>query len=302
MADSATLIATWFTPSSVFIVVNLVIATIALTSRFTKQLHQPQPQRLVRTPSLLERVSSFNFALYKHQPTHAEIEHIQPQGPEPEPENPQLIRTPSLLQRLQSMNFSRFYRSEEEDPGRDSGNSELRKSASENAGSVKGEWEDEGSTVEQRRPATARGGMVSWRGDEEVDAKADDFINRFKKQLRLQRVDSVLRYREMLRRGKTLHTSARNAAVLPAEISWRKIADNKNTTVFLPSMNLTALKKSISMVRSSVNLTFVVLLVDARFAIIVTVHCGTCDSAYFYFFSEGWTTGNMGLKFPKGWC
>jgi len=37
--------------------------------------------------------------------------------------------------------------------------------------------------------------------DEEVDAKADDFINRFKQQLRLQRLDSLLRYRELLKRN-----------------------------------------------------------------------------------------------------
>ncbi|KAL2926930.1 Uncharacterized protein RDABS01_023101 [Bienertia sinuspersici] len=38
------------------------------------------------------------------------------------------------------------------------------------------------------------------REDEGVDAKADDFINRFKKQLRLQRIDSIVRYKEMISR------------------------------------------------------------------------------------------------------
>ncbi|GMP80650.1 hypothetical protein CsSME_00035670 [Camellia sinensis var. sinensis] len=37
--------------------------------------------------------------------------------------------------------------------------------------------------------------------EEGVDAKADDFINRFKQQLKLQRLDSILRYKEMLSRG-----------------------------------------------------------------------------------------------------
>ncbi|CAM8939085.1 unnamed protein product [Rhodiola kirilowii] len=37
--------------------------------------------------------------------------------------------------------------------------------------------------------------------DEEVDSKADDFINKFKQQLKLQRLDSILRYKEMLGRG-----------------------------------------------------------------------------------------------------
>lgn len=37
--------------------------------------------------------------------------------------------------------------------------------------------------------------------DVEVDARADDFINRFKQQLKLQRLDSIIRYKEMINRG-----------------------------------------------------------------------------------------------------
>ena len=37
--------------------------------------------------------------------------------------------------------------------------------------------------------------------DEEVDAKADDFINRFKQHLKSQRLDSIIRYKEMIGRG-----------------------------------------------------------------------------------------------------
>ncbi|KAL4397558.1 hypothetical protein AHAS_Ahas01G0203900 [Arachis hypogaea] len=261
-ASVTLLIASWLTPSSLFIFVNLVIGTIAITSRFTSspnnriqehELQHPftrspsllqrvrsfrlthqytydttpstaepgeftQPQ-LVRTSSLLERVRSFNFSLHKHETTetsHAEktdhnqaqaqaqAQTNQPESEEPEKpkEVPQLRRTPSLLQRLQSMNFSRLYRGEEEpEPAEASGSgsdpsrkdAEMRKSASERGHSERVEDEE---SVERRRPATTR---ESTGEDEEVDAKADDFINRFKKQLRLQRVDSILRYREMLR-------------------------------------------------------------------------------------------------------
>ena len=34
-----------------------------------------------------------------------------------------------------------------------------------------------------------------------VDARADDFINKFRQQLQLQRLHSLLNYREMLNRG-----------------------------------------------------------------------------------------------------
>lgn len=38
--------------------------------------------------------------------------------------------------------------------------------------------------------------------EEEVDARADDFINRFKEQLKIQRLNSILNYKEMLNRGR----------------------------------------------------------------------------------------------------
>lgn len=79
---------------------------------------------------------------------------------------------------------------EGEDSGPDPGHVEMMKSASERVNS--GEREEEEGAVERRRPATAigKGKTTSWGEDEEVDARADDFINRFKKQLKLQRMDS----------------------------------------------------------------------------------------------------------------
>ncbi|KAI4316525.1 hypothetical protein L6164_024502 [Bauhinia variegata] len=63
-------------------------------------------------------------------------------------------------------------------------------------------FKEDDIVVENRRPATVREGKVSsMEADEEVDAKADDFINKFKKQLQLQRLDSIIRYKEMINRG-----------------------------------------------------------------------------------------------------
>ncbi|KAG9455607.1 hypothetical protein H6P81_000115 [Aristolochia fimbriata] len=45
-----------------------------------------------------------------------------------------------------------------------------------------------------RRPSTTRPGKVNVKEDEEVDAKADDFINKFKQQLKLQRLDSIISF------------------------------------------------------------------------------------------------------------
>ncbi|KAK6118308.1 hypothetical protein DH2020_047879 [Rehmannia glutinosa] len=76
----------------------------------------------------------------------------------------------------------------------------MRKSAS--LKSAFGHFEEE-NIVEARRPATVRekGNAKVTEGDEEVDAKADDFINKFKQQLKLQRLDSIIRYKDMIGRG-----------------------------------------------------------------------------------------------------
>lgn len=79
----------------------------------------------------------------------------------------------------------------------------MRKSASaKSAFSHFGEEEEGGDAVEARRPATVReGGVRAEEDDEEVDTKADHFINKFKQQLKLQRMDSIIRYKDMISRG-----------------------------------------------------------------------------------------------------
>lgn len=75
----------------------------------------------------------------------------------------------------------------------------MKKSASSKSAFAHFKEED---IVENRRPATVREAKVSGAAvDDEVDAKADDFINKFKQQLKLQRLDSIMRYKEMIGRG-----------------------------------------------------------------------------------------------------
>lgn len=63
---------------------------------------------------------------------------------------------------------------------------------------------EEQDIVEARRPATVKenGNAKVADGDEEVDAKADDFINKFKQQLKLQRLASIIRYKDVVGRAK----------------------------------------------------------------------------------------------------
>ncbi|XP_021664363.2 pathogen-associated molecular patterns-induced protein A70 [Hevea brasiliensis] len=229
----------WFTPANLFLFVNLVIGTIALTSRFgsNRRQHQEEIQPLARTPSLLERVKSINFSFYNYplpdsepqvEPTTDSVHDTEPVCTT-EVHTVQLERAPSLLERVKSIKLSSFYRSEPEteivaeadsDPDVDTGHAssvegkhqvkrsksepreasekkapeKMKKSASEREVVV----EEDRERVERRRPATTRIEKTASFGDEGVDAKADDFINRFKQQLRLQRLDSLLRYRDML--------------------------------------------------------------------------------------------------------
>lgn len=198
---------------------------------------QPQPQ-LARTPSLLDRVKSINVSLYKFPSYSREQEQEQQhfvQHTEPsydanpvEPDQPPLARSPSFLERVWSGNFSSVYRSQQDTEAEVINNPEteanrehkpkrsqsetkkskrkvqesMKKSVSEKSMRVgkEEEEEEEAEMIERRRPQTTRLERTVTISDEDhgVDAKADDFINKFKKQLRLQRLDSLLRYKEML--------------------------------------------------------------------------------------------------------
>lgn len=243
MADAASPASTWgfatglFTPAYLFLLLNLVIGTIALTSRFgsNRRQHQEEIRPLARAPSLLERVKSINLSFYNYPSSdsapqvEATADPVQDSEPECLTEVPpaQLERAPSLLERVKSIKFSSFYTSEPEtkivvepvsEPHMDAGHvdhqvkrsksepraaperktpEKMKKSASERE--VAMEKEEDRESVERRRPATTRIEKTVSFGDEGVDAKADDFINRFKQQLKLQRLDSLLRYRDMLK-------------------------------------------------------------------------------------------------------
>ncbi|CAI8611055.1 unnamed protein product [Vicia faba] len=204
-------IATWFAPSPLFILVNLVIGTIALVSCFsvapktkiiqrpnsfnTRQYYNHQEQtssvtepesgsestesKLVQIPSLLERVVSFNLSLQKLAPPHVKTHYVQS-----ETENTSAELDPKLVcDEEKSM-------------------VELKRSVSEKECSVTLDWEEEENeeALERRRPSTAmaKSETSTCKEDEGVDAKAGDFIIMFKKQLKLQRLNSLIRYRNTL--------------------------------------------------------------------------------------------------------
>ncbi|KAH6817180.1 hypothetical protein C2S51_000783 [Perilla frutescens var. frutescens] len=105
-------VASWFTPTVLFCVLNLMIGTIFITSTLKPPHSQPQskdeqppPQpQLVRVSSFFERVKSFNLSRYHPD------DHAVPTQEETLP--PQLGRVPSFFERVKSFNLSSYQHSD----------------------------------------------------------------------------------------------------------------------------------------------------------------------------------------------
>ncbi|WCJ42689.1 Pathogen-associated molecular patterns-induced protein A70 [Euphorbia peplus] len=222
--------ATTFSPATLFVLLNMVIGTIFLSSHFTPKRKPPQEDdHHHHQPSLIDRVKSINYSFRKSSPE------FQDNGDTTEADHPPpavVQRAAPLLQRLKSVKLSSFYRGEsnagepEPEPEQEvaeqphhverskseqrttadrTGAARMKRWASEKAVKMEEyvEEEEERERVERRRPETVRLGKTTSFGDDEegsgVDAKADDFISKFKQQLKLQRLDSLLRYRDMFK-------------------------------------------------------------------------------------------------------
>ncbi|KAH0672581.1 hypothetical protein KY290_024811 [Solanum tuberosum] len=178
-----------------------MIGTIFITSN----LKTDKKLITTTTPSLLHLVNSFNFSF----PENPFFSH-----------NSQLDPTASLLQRVKSIKFSFSrpdpipqYDDDEIEPQIEVSHVTRSKSATctevkvqTRTILVKSASEKKMPVVTEmdlRRPATTRERVTSSLGeDEAVDKKADDFINKFRQQLKLQRLHSILRYNQMLNRGE----------------------------------------------------------------------------------------------------
>lgn len=160
----------WFTPTVLFLILNLVIGTIVLTSKAMHRHHtaaaaagSDDRPKLARTSSafVLERLRS--LGLYRLRSGEIPLETSDP-PPIPSSEAEEIEETV------------------EEDEA-------MRKSSCE-------------KTAVVRRAASVRREEKEVEEEKEVDARADDFINRFRHQLRLQRLESLTQYKDMLNRGK----------------------------------------------------------------------------------------------------
>uniref|UniRef100_A0A0E0DUA3 DUF4408 domain-containing protein n=1 Tax=Oryza meridionalis TaxID=40149 RepID=A0A0E0DUA3_9ORYZ len=136
-------------------------------------------------------------------------EYVPPPAPAPAP----LARTSSVLDRLRSFTLYSFrsgdlatddipadaaptpaqahYGRTRSEPAREQNKKAKRQAASEAKTMTK-------SSSEARKDTAAEDA-----DDGGVDARADDFINKFRQQLQLQRLNSLLNYKEMLNRGSS---------------------------------------------------------------------------------------------------
>ncbi|KAJ8638490.1 hypothetical protein MRB53_012757 [Persea americana] len=198
----------WLTPTVLFILLNVVIGTIAFSSSTHKRPNDKTNNKtpLPRTSSVLERIRSFNL----HRQNTPDLPPLtttldpQPQTVEtigPEDPTAEYVPDPQPEEAAVDTHFSRSRSDTHPTAGElpEKLARKIKKSAS--AKSAFGHFEEEEIVEAVQRPATMRERKVVGE-DEEVDAKADDFINKFKQQLKLQRLDSITRYKEMINREK----------------------------------------------------------------------------------------------------
>ncbi|KAL6502026.1 hypothetical protein OROGR_027159 [Orobanche gracilis] len=252
----------WFTPTVLFILLNLMIATIAFTSSLSSNprqqpvnhdnnsdhddLHKHNKNATYSTTSLLHCIQSINFCTHfrSQEETPSSSVNQEPNPDSDTHENPDTRShyfsqgTADYETRARENIYFRKNGAQFDLTGKDSDGDDfeqqareermrhghdhfsrsksdtetesvelpvrlpavMRKSASSK--SAFGRFEEE-EVVEARRPETVRekGNAKVTKGDEEVDAKADDFINRFKQQLKLERLDSIIRYKEVIGRA-----------------------------------------------------------------------------------------------------
>ncbi|MQM05009.1 hypothetical protein Taro_037815 [Colocasia esculenta] len=219
----------WFTPTVLFVLLNLVIGTIAVTSKGVRKAHDhPKDEHgffhhhfpasnnlhsLARSPSLvLERLKSIG-SLYRYRSVEIPAEITVAPAPSAAAatltshlvsEDEETFETlDEAYQAAAGASSGQHFSRSQSDSHPTAGEmpvklpGKLKKSASSKSAFAHFEEQE----VVEKRPATARPSQPTPL-DEEVDAKADDFINRFRQQLKLQRLDSIMRYKEMLTKGR----------------------------------------------------------------------------------------------------
>ncbi|KAM0873075.1 hypothetical protein ACQ4PT_038320 [Festuca glaucescens] len=219
----------YLSPATLFLLLNVVIGTIALTSRSHRRRHSHH--------------GGDDNHHHQHQKDYIDQYDAAPRAPAP------LARTSSVMERLRSLGLYRFRSGDfppeynynlsagDDESGKQQQQAQYARSRSEPA-AAKPPTNKTGNGAEkapkakvakkplsevkrlERAPApaparlvqraprapVARAVVTAAAAPEAaagacVDERADDFINKFRQQLQLQRLNSLLNYKEMLNRG-----------------------------------------------------------------------------------------------------
>ncbi|KAK1363676.1 pathogen-associated molecular patterns-induced protein A70-like [Heracleum sosnowskyi] len=176
----------WLTPTVLFCFLNLIIISIFINAYYSTKSHKnqlAQPQ-LNRSSSLFARVKSISFSKKYFDPFQPQTNDI-PVTQEVVPEEKLSVSDPEEKLSISEEPVKTVPSEQEEKK------EQLIKTSTTSVKERK-----KNKTSGRREAAVVK--TVSFKGDEQVDAKADDFINRFKQQLKIQRIDSIKRYTEML--------------------------------------------------------------------------------------------------------
>ncbi|XP_062180279.1 pathogen-associated molecular patterns-induced protein A70-like [Phragmites australis] len=169
-------------------------ATMAKSSSVARKPASRSPVEEEADKCVDARAEAFIDSFRQQQVHHYEEEYVPPPAPAP------LSRTPSVLERLRSFGLYRFRSGDlgpelpvaESTPAADENNrAHYGRSRSEPAREQgKKEARMSKSSSQAAAPIT-----VEEEADEGVDARADDFISKFRQQLQLQRLNSLLNYK-----------------------------------------------------------------------------------------------------------
>ncbi|RLN25644.1 uncharacterized protein C2845_PM07G20610 [Panicum miliaceum] len=237
-ANPWSLVRGYFSPATLFLLLNMVIGTIALTSRSRRRhigedhdhhyqyqqhcgdLHQyappPPPAPLARTSSIMERLRSLGLYRFRSGDFPPEYNHHLPAGADDDSTRGGAREAQAQYARSRSEpaarppppRVRRATDRNEEAAEAVVGAAMTTKSSSEVKKLERAPAQAQTLQVRRApRAAPARRAQLAVREEEDaaaavsVDARADDFINKFRQQLQLQRLNSLLNYKEMLNRG-----------------------------------------------------------------------------------------------------
>ncbi|KAF8692431.1 hypothetical protein HU200_039669 [Digitaria exilis] len=139
---------------------------------------------------------------FKQQQAQHHREYVPPPAP--------LARAPSVLERLCSFSLSQYFLSGDvggpadltaEAAATPAASEKKKQAAGQHYARSRSEPAPEQGKKEPRMSKSSSS-VVEEPAEQGVDARADDFINKFRQQLQLQRLNSLLNYKEVLGRGK----------------------------------------------------------------------------------------------------